>query len=484
MWQHKVKALNAQFAELLTHYGVPGGSAALVFKQESHALAWGRRCVSSPDKVSTDTLFDIGSCSKAFVATAVAQLVGEGRLTFDDRVQEYLPEFELDRDWITEDVRIRDLLCNRLGLRRQVPVESFANINFSPTDIFGRVKYLDRSSPFRSCYGYFNPGFMACAAIVERVAGLPYSEYLSGKLFAPLGMARTLSGNRAQECDNRAVAHGTVADRWVPLDHPVFQSWQGAGGIFSTAGDACQWLRFQLSDGKAFPGVIAATALKATHQPHTLIPDSECGLMHRPPLSQFCLYCLGWWTTHFHGYRLVQHDGGAVGWRAHTAFIPEAGVGVAVYVNAGQPITAAISYHMLECLLGKTPDDWRQVENKLAAQTEARMRGTLNQLFPYRQGEAPHFDWSDYAGSYRHPAVGKLVVEHLGDGQLLLKLEDGRLWDMSLSHLGGEIFESRFIDPGARCYLQQPSRVAFEVEGDRIIGLNDLNARYRRETAQ
>jgi CubicO group peptidase (beta-lactamase class C family) len=465
---------------MLRASNTPGAVVVVLRGHDVFIQPYGLRVHGTDDPVTAGTAFDIGSCSKSFVATAVARLVSDGRLGFDDRVKPIVPELELDEAAITDQITIRDLLCNRTGLKRQVPVESFANPEIRVEQIAARLKHLDRQHPFREGYVYFNPGFMVASLVVERLSGTPYAMFLEEELFRPLGMSGSASGLRPFEIlVDRAVGH--VARAGVPYpvtDEPVFDNWQGAAGVYSSGLDAARWLRLHL--GTEGSSVVATEVLHELHTPHTRIPDAECKLIHKPPEAERCDYCMGWWSTELAGHRLVQHAGEMFGWRAHIALLPDDGIGAAVFTNSSaDPVHQLLSYTVLEYALGETPRDWRAEGIRDRALIQSSLADIIDQAFPYDEDEPLPLPLDRYEGRYHHPACGELVVEAAGT-ELVLRMTDGRLWDTRLSHLGGNVFKAEFERISVRDYMPVPFRARFETVGNRVVAVEDQQARYLR----
>ncbi len=468
-----------RLARIVAGSGIPGAAVAVVHGDRHWVRGFGVTRFGGDTPVGPRTAFDLGSCSKSYVATAVAMLVSDGALGFDDPVQKHLPEMLFDQDSVTRSATVRDLLCNRIGLKRQIPVESFANPDIAALEVIQRVRHLDRLHPFREGYVYFNPGFMAGRLIVERVSGLPYGEFLERRLFGRLGMSNSASGSdRVAHLAERAQGHVMSGGAPRPIEDLHFDNWQGAAGVYSCAEDAVPWLRFQLNAGRAGDAqLLDAAVLAETHRPHTVMPKPECKLIHCPPEAPLTEYGMGWWMTSLHGRRVVQHAGEMFAFRAQTALIPEERIGVCVMLSLAAPRHAAMAYTVLETLLTGVSRDWCEVADRLAAEQNADVRRLLDSAFPV--GTEVPLPLERYTGSYVHPACGEAQV-HLANGALELSLKDGRIWDLHLEPLGGHVFESRFTRLAASAYMPVPQRVRFVVEGGRVVGLSDPNASYRR----
>ncbi len=473
--------LDRRIDALLKNHHVPGAAIAAVQGDKSYIKTYGVRGVNDPTPVSPTTAFDIGSCSKSYVATAIAYLVAQGKISFEDPIKPLVPELELDDPWITEHLMVRDILCNRTGLARQVPVESFANPEIRVTHIAGRLKHLKRLHPFRANYIYFNPGFMLAALVVERVTGMSYAAFLEQHLFGPLGMEDSASSLRPfQILPDRARGHTTQDGQTVETDVPIFDNWQGAAGVYTSARDQLRWLRFHLAAGQAHgQPLIDKKILSQTYWPHTIMLLPETTLMHKPPESECASYCMGWWRSTLHGKPLVQHAGSMLGWRAQHGFMPDSGLGVWVALNVARDYHSALAYAVLEQLLTGATRDWDAVAMEDKKTFKSGFQSYLDQCFAYEPGAPAPVSLDALIGSYRHPALGEFRVEREADGGLLLKVMDGRVWDMRLEHLGGDILETRFINPAAD-YLPVPGRIRLVVEDGRVARLEDTNGSYER----
>jgi CubicO group peptidase (beta-lactamase class C family) len=471
-------ALSGRIASLLEARAVPGASVAVLRGADEFLSCYGRRRAGADLAVTADTAFDVGSCAKSYVATAIAILATDGKLGLDDPVRRFVPELELDEDWISAHVTIRDLLANRTGLARQRPLEAFPDPDMPVAELLARLRHFPRVRPFRCGYVYFNLGFILCALIVERVSGLAYAEFLASRLFAPLGMTHSASGPRALErFIDIADGHTFQEGRVIELGAALYPNIQGAGFVYSSGADALRWLRFHMmEDGY---GLIAPGLMAELHRPHTVIPSEEAGLMHRVPEASLSAYCLGWWTSELASRRLVQHSGGTIGWRAFTSFIPRSGLGVAVYLNSAQNVQHAVAYMVLEALLGLPGRDWTKILRSEADAGVRNFRAFMERSYPVDSGSGPALPLDRYAGRYVHPAAGAVEIARDGEGLLATQV-DGRLWDMRLAPLGGGIFEAALVGFAARDYLPAPARVRFVVDGGSPVAFEDSCTVYRR----
>ena len=474
--------LDVLIEEILEKSEMPGAAISLYYKGQKTIKTYGIKKNNACDPITADTAFDVGSCSKAYVATAIAMLVSDGQINFDDPICKYIPEINLDTPEITQQITIRDLLCNRTGLKRQIPVESFANTNIRIVDILKRIGSLDRAHPFREGYVYFNPGFMANSLVVERISGLPYEDFLAQYLFQPLNMKHTASGLKIfDDLNDRAEGHCAQNRQPITEEIPVFDNWQGAAGIYTCATDVLKWIEFHLKKGRINNHqLIKSEILEEIYRPHNIIPDGECKLIHRPPEANSCHYGMGWWSTEFQGKRLVQHAGETFGWRAHIALLPDQDIGVSVMLNMAKGRHQVIAYSILEtCLTGECRN-WTDIavdQEKISAD---KMTAVLNDIFPYDDQIGPSVALSDFAGIYSHPACGQVRVS-LQEEKLKLEVMDGRVWDMLLTHLGNNVFQSDFIQPASSDFLPTSLRVRFNLHNGYPSQLQTIDTIFQRK---
>jgi CubicO group peptidase (beta-lactamase class C family) len=457
----------------LEHHGVVGAGVAAVRGDWSFARGYGVRRVGDPDPVTSRTALDVGSCSKSYVATAAALLVAEGKLCFDDPIRRSVPELEFADPWVAEHCSVRDLLSNRAGLGNRAPCEYMPRVDLPGTETLRRNRFITPALGFRQGFNYANLGFHAVSHVVERAAGLPYAEFLEQRLFEPLGMGHTASGERVrQRLPERAVGH---TKRNEPLEFPemIADNTQGQAGVFSCADDAVAWLRLHLAGGEVEGReVVPASALEQIHAPRVPLPSPPANIGFGSPFARFASYCMGWAESDFYRMRLVSHSGAMVGWRAVVAFVPEAQVGVAAYLASTHTSATALTYPLLELLLGRTPrPDWREVHECNVKRVRAEQASMLAQAFPVPEDD-PGLTSEDLCGRYDDAASGQADVTSR-DGGLHLHLVDGPIFDARLERLGGNVFAMRFDHPAfPDTFPPLDMRARFEVEAGRSVALS------------
>lgn len=405
---------------LRAEWGVPGAAVAVV-RNDSVLLAagFGTRDVGGGAPVDDATLFAIGSTTKAFTATAVAVLAGEGELRWDDRVIDHLPSFELADPWLRESLTVRDLLAHRSGL-------PMANLMWLTGQLDGdelirRLRHLEPTTGFRSGLAYQNVLYLVAGRIVATVSGESWSDFIAGRLLDPVGMGRTRAGSGGlRDVSNVASPHVLLHGGLRRVPYRDIDEIAPAGAMLSSAADMARWLRLQLGDG-AIDGrrVVAAEALAKTHRPQTLIPiEGPLAVIY--PEATILSYAMGWVVSRHRDLTMLDHSGGIDGMTSLVALIPERNLGVAILTNLQAPIPPYwMLYPILDRVLGAEPRAYSDL--RALADQASSMSG----WGPARiaEGDDPRPP-ADYVGEYASEPIGSVRVRLSERG---LVLEAGRM---------------------------------------------------------
>jgi CubicO group peptidase (beta-lactamase class C family) len=351
----RLPALLHQLEAARIEHHVPGLGIAVVHNDEIIlCTGLGEANIEKHTKATGDTIFAIGSSSKAFTATAIAMLVDEGVMDWDDRVQEHLPDFHLYDKEANEKVTIRDLLCHRTGLSRMGLL--WAGGALSRDEILAAVVNAEPSHTFGEDFNYSNINFIAAGHAAGKAAGTDWETLVQQRIFTPLAMNNaSLSVTAAQK--NPELATGYM---WDDIDE-VFEidpmrnidAGGPAGSINASPRDMANWIRFQLARGE-FEGarLLSTEQIEETWTPHV-------------PIMADVSYALGWMVGKFQGSRLVEHGGNIDGYSAHVAFLPDDDLGFVLLMNVSfSGLQAAADSIILGTLLEKNAnDDGEEVED-------------------------------------------------------------------------------------------------------------------------
>lgn len=405
-------------------WGVPGLSLAIVKGGEiAYARGFGLRERGKPGRVNEHTVFAVGSCTKAFTATAVGMLVQEGKLAWDDRVVQYLPDFQLFDPVATREISVRDLLCHRCGLATFAGDFMGYGSSYSRSEVLRRVRFIPPAFHLRSAFGYSNLMYLAAGQIILRLSGLSWEDFVRARLIEPLGMQRTTTGvDELSGMTNVAQPHAFARGELLQVPYAKLDAHAASGAINSSAYDMALWLQFQLADGcLGKTQFVDPAVLDETRLPHTLIPlEPEMRRLVRQ--RHFSAYGLGWGLSDYAGRLVASHTGGVDGMLSLAAFLPEEQLGFVILTNRlPSSLHNALFYHLLDAALDLPYTDWQAEflaldDRKAAAAAEARRK-----LEAGRQtGRGPSLPLEGYLGAYTNPIYGGLSVV-LENDQLLLQ---------------------------------------------------------------
>jgi CubicO group peptidase (beta-lactamase class C family) len=230
---------------------VPGFAMAIV-KDDSviFAKGFGVRELGKSTPVDAHTLFAIASNSKAFTSAALAILVDEGKIKWDDPVTKYLPWFQLHDPYVTREMMVRDLLCHRSGLATFGGDLIWYNTTYDRNEVVRRIRYLKPASSFRSRYGYQNIMLIAAGLVIEAVTGKSWDDFIKERFFTPLGMTTSNTSITAfKSTDNVATPHNEVDGKVNVIHYVNVDNIGAAGSINPCVAEMAQWLRLQLGRG-------------------------------------------------------------------------------------------------------------------------------------------------------------------------------------------------------------------------------------------
>ena len=309
---------------------VPGVAVAIVRNDSVlYVKGYGVLAAGSRTPVNAQTLFEIGSSSKAFTATAVAMMVSDGKMRFDDLIAKYLPDFKLSDPVASSQVTIRDALEHRSGIGRGELL--WLDAGTSREDVLHRVRFLKPESFFRSRWSYQNIMYLAVGEAAGKAAGSTWDELIQQRIFTPLGMTSSVPTDRGLTNTNFATPHTIEHDTVQVRRHFNAENIAPAGAIISCAQDMAQWLRFQLNDGVVGgKRLLSSAALRETHLPQMLIGAGGPGVSEQ---TLFNAYGMGWIVQDFRHELVWQHGGNTPGMTTAVGMLPEKKFGVVVLSN-------------------------------------------------------------------------------------------------------------------------------------------------------
>jgi len=399
---------------------VPGLGLAIVRNDSVvHARGYGVRRLGDTSSVTDQTLFAIGSSSKAFTAALVAMLVDEGKLAWDDKVADRLPGFQMFDPYVTRELTLRDALSHRSGLSRGDRLW-FAN-DFDREEILRRVRHIEPTWSLRSTFGYQNLMYLASGQVVARAVGKSWDQFIQERLFAPLGMTRSSTSiTRLAGVTDVSTPHARLEGRVEAIPWRNIDNIAPAGSINSTARDMAQWVRLQLGRG-TFGGaaLIRPASMREMHSPNTVIRGSarQDSLY---PETHLRAYALGWFLEDYRGRLVVHHGGNIDGMSALVLMVPEERFGMVILTNMnGSGLPAALARRIVDQHLGGPVRDWgahllaaQEAQRAAQATQSAQPPGAGGRGAVRVSGTKPSLATDRYAGTFESELYGTIEVRH------------------------------------------------------------------------
>jgi CubicO group peptidase (beta-lactamase class C family) len=412
----------------LAAWHVPGVAVAIVRDGEVIYLrGHGVRDAGTKEPVTPDTLFPIASCTKAFTTTAMGILVDEGKMAWDDPVRKHVPYFHLSDPKADREVKLRDLVCHRTGLRGHDLL--WYRSPWPQEEIIRRAGRLPLDKPFRGAFQYQSTMFTTAGHAVAAASGMSWADFVRKRLLDPLDMTgAVLTTPAMQKVPDHASPHRLDRRgeaKAIPLY--VIEVPDPAGSLHASARDLAKWLRFQLGDGTAGgKRLVSAQSLAETHSPQMDIPIDRMDRLMFPD-TQKMSYGMAWVLQDHCGLNLVSHAGAIDGFRAHLTMVPEHHLGIVLLNNLHHTrMNIALSNGLLDLLLGLPKKDWNAIV-LAAVRKEAAERDEAERerLAKRHLNTRPSLALTAYAGNYEHPAYGTVQVS-LGPGGLVWQWNDFR----------------------------------------------------------
>ncbi len=412
---------------VLKTFNVPGIAVGVVKDGKLiHAKGYGIANLSTGKKVDENTLFGVASNSKAMTAAVLGQLVDEGKIKWDDRVTDFIPEFKMYDPYVTDAFTIRDLLTHRSGLGLGAgDLMMFPDgSNFTKKDIIHNLRYLKPVSAFRTKYDYDNNLYIVAGEVAERASGIKWEDLVEQRIMKPLGMQKSAASlYRLKDNSNNVRPHAPVNGKLQVLDIDWSESANAAGGIWSNVTDWSKWVIAQMNHGKYGEGLQNKLFSDEVHEetwtPQTVIKAGTAA----PYNTHFAAYGLGWFLSDVKGYKQVTHTGGLAGMVTQVVMFPELQLGIIVFTN--QQMGAAfnaISRTIQDSYLGVSGYDWVKIMKDRVDKGEAEAKKIGEDVEKDMQAQLSKaggkFNFQPFLGTYRDVWFGDIEIS----------MKNGKAW--------------------------------------------------------
>ncbi len=424
----------------LKNFNVPGISVAIV-KDGKVVLAkgYGVKSILTQEKVDANTLFGIASNSKAFTTAALAMLVDEGKLKWDDKVTQYLPEFKMYNEYVTNEFTIRDLLTHRsgLGLGSGDLMIWPDGSDFKSNDIIHNLQYLKPVSSFRTKYDYDNLLYIVAGEVIQKISGKTWCDFIEERIMKPLEMNNSAASFvRLKDTTNVIAPHVPTDGKLKIISRYKNQTFDAAAGIYSNVNDLSKWIIMQLQNGKYGSEkqnqLFTVKQQNEMWQLQTIIPSTA----KAPYNTHFSGYGLGWFLSDIKGYKQVTHTGGLEGIVTQTTLFPELNLGIVVLTNqqsgaAFSAITNTIKDAYLTIPYTDYVELYRKREKENVSEADKKTEDVWLTIAK-NQTDKLKIDLKKFTGIYKDNWFGEIEISE----------KKGKLFFKSLRSpkLAGEVF--------------------------------------------
>lgn len=433
--------LDTAFERVLKDQLAAGFAVAVVEKNKViYAKGFGYRDYEKKLPVTPNTLFAIGSCTKAFTSSLIGLLQKDNKLEFDKPAIKYLPSLKFYNDDMNRQITVRDLMSHRTGLPRHDYSWYLFKTN-SRDSLLQRIAYQEPTFGIRERWQYNNFMFLVQGMIAEKITGKSWEENISSQIFKPLGMTRSnFTVKEMESSDDAALGYGLKKDSIIDkLDYYNINAMGPAGSINSSVNEMAKWVITWINGGKyegkeILPANYVTTAMSAQMVAGSGLPSKE-----RTDVF-FSNYGLGWSLASYKGHYRVEHGGNIDGFSASTCFFPTDSIGIIVLTNQNaSSVTSTVRNLIADRLLNIPYFDWNGdvvASNKKAkaAAKEAEKTTTSNQ----QKDSKPSHPLKDYQGLYNHPGYGTFEVVHRNDSLFAYVHDNIPTW---LRHYHYDIFQ-------------------------------------------
>ena len=440
----KVAGFDAYAAKAAKDWGAVGLAVAVVKDGKTvFAKGYGVRELGKPDPANENTLFSIGSTTKAMTAAAIGMLVDEGRVRWDDPVTKHLPWFQLSDPYVTREITVRDLLTHRAGLANGDVL--WYRTDNSPAEVLRRARFIPMAYSTRSGFIYQNIMYAAAGAVVAAASGMAWERFVETRIFEPLGMSRTvatLAGTAGKP--NVASPHQRVAGEIRVISNAAVDPVAAAGSVWSSVSDMARWAAFMIDSGRVNGRPLLQPATWAElFKPQAMVPPAQFYPTQQLTKPHWMTYGLGWFQHDYQGRMLQFHTGSIDGMVAIIGIIPEERLGIYVLGNLDHlEVRHALLYRALDTWLGTGTRDWStDLRTLYGGIVAAQDSGTARAERARITGTNPSLALAKYAGTYADSLVGvaEIRIEERGLG-----LHIGSQLHARMDHWHFDTFEARW----------------------------------------
>lgn len=395
----------------------PGIAVAVVKDgQVIFKKGYGVRKLGQTGAVDTQTLFACGSTTKAMTATCMGMLVDEGKISWDDPVVKYLPDFQLHDPYVTRELKIRDLFTHNTGVGNADFLWDFMDI--SSDEILRKMAQVKPSYSLRSSFIYQNIFYLAAGKVIEKVSGVPWEKFIVARIFQPLGMTRTFPMLKDVNDPNQTSAHFLVENAIMVIDHSTADRVGPAGSVWSCIDDMSKWVTCMLDSSKYAGGrLVKPGTWKEMLKPQVMVTAAQFYPTAQITKPNWTTYGLGWFQHDYKGKKINYHTGSLAGAIAMHGQIPDEKIGIYIFGNYDHvELRHALMYKAFDLFALGGNRDWNGEFLKLYDGLKQQAEKNAKEFESKRvAGARPTHALQDYAGKYSDPLYGEMEISLEGE---------------------------------------------------------------------
>lgn len=405
----RLAGLDTFALKVLKDWNAAGVSIAVVEKGKVvYTGGFGHRDFENKLPVTENTLFAIGSCTKAFTASILGMLVKEEKVDLDKPVRNYLPELKFKNEYTNDHATLRDMMCHRTGLPRH-DMSWYASWA-SRSELLERIQYFDPTTELRAKWQYNNFMFLAQGVVIEKLTGKSWEENMKERIFKPLGMDNTnLSTKDLEKSNDRSLAFVSTDSTLKAIPYRNIDAMGPAGSVNSSANDMAKWLITWINGGKyngkeIIPSTYVNQAMTTQMATGGGLPGVENPDVHTSG------YGLAWGISSYRGHYRVEHGGGIDGFITTTGFFPSDSIGIFVVSNQGG-VTSSIRNYIADKMLKLSYRNWNKMQLDAARKAKEAAKSVVKSDSLTRKFNTnPSHDLKDFAGIYTSPGYGSIEI--------------------------------------------------------------------------
>lgn len=417
--------------EAMEAFNVTGVAVGIVKNGKIiHSKGYGVKSIDTNEPVNEHTNFAIASNTKAFTTAALSILVDEGKLFWDDKVVDHIPEFKMYNEYVTQNFIIKDLITHRSGLGLGAGDLQFwpTGADFSMEDILTNFQYFEPKSAIRTKYDYDNILYVVAGEVIARVSGISWEEFVKTRIINPLNMNNTYcSYGKISDFSNVATPHSSTSGTIkivAPFENDPETINGAAVAIISNVNDLCNWMLVHLNKGKYGENLENELFSEKNHREmwkiHTVF-NADTSERYN---SHFAGYGLGWSLSDVLGNMRVTHGGYVSGMLSVTVMIPDINLGLVILTNteiSGRLLGRSVANTIVDKYLRIKDLDWIEYYYNKAQKSEAKADSSITKVWEIVEADKDEsINKEDYIGIFKDNWFGKVEV-YINDDQLWFK---------------------------------------------------------------